>query len=69
MNDAERKSFDCVKFMRTERDKISAEIAEMSHEELVRWLRDHEYEDEGLDRLAKRAAAKADEADRPSPRR
>ena len=32
------KSFDCVKSVREIRDRISAEIANMSYEELRRWL-------------------------------
>ncbi len=31
--------YDCVQDMRRIRDRISAEIADMNHEELVRWLR------------------------------
>lgn len=61
--------FDCVRFMRDTRDEISAEIAEMSYVELTRWLRSHEFEDETLNRHEKRAAAKSDETDRPSPDR
>ena len=32
------KSFDCVKSVREIRDRVSAEIANMSYEELRRWL-------------------------------
>ena len=32
------KSFDCVKWTRETRDRISAEIRDMSDEELRRWL-------------------------------
>ena len=32
------KSFDCVKSVREIRDRVSAEIADMSYEELRRWL-------------------------------
>ena len=32
------KSFDCVKWTRETRDRISAEIKDMSDEELCRWL-------------------------------
>jgi len=32
------KSFDCVKWTRETRDRISAEIKDMSDEELRRWL-------------------------------
>ena len=32
------KSFDCVKWTRETRDRINAEIQDMSHEELSRWF-------------------------------
>ena len=32
------KAFDCVKWTRSTRDRINAEIRNMSHEELQRWL-------------------------------
>ena len=32
------KSFDCVKWTRETRDRINAEIKDMSHEELSRWF-------------------------------
>ncbi len=35
---AETKRFDCVKSMREIRDQISAEIADMSYDELSQWL-------------------------------
>ena len=35
---AEPKSFDCVKSMREIRNRVSAEIADMSYSELSRWL-------------------------------
>jgi len=37
-SDAKPKRFDCVKFMREARDRISTEIKDMSHEELQAWL-------------------------------
>ncbi len=37
-NETERKRFDCVKSMREIRDRISAEIADMSYGDLSRWL-------------------------------
>lgn len=48
------KRFDCVAYMRRERDRISAEIATMDHPELVRWLRSFRYSDPALQRLADR---------------
>jgi len=52
--------------MREARDRLSAQIADMSYEELLKWLRGHRYEDPLLQRLAERAAQQADAADRPS---
>ena len=46
--------FDCVAYMRNVRDRISAEIATMDHEELMRWLHAHSYSDPALQRLADR---------------
>ena len=37
-SEAKVKSFDCVKWTRLARDRISAEIRDMSHEALSRWL-------------------------------
>ena len=48
------KRFDCVEYMRRERDRISAKIATMDHRELVRWLRSFRYADPTLQRLADR---------------
>lgn len=48
------KRFDCVEYMRRERDRISAEIATMDHRELVQWLRSYRYSDPALRRLADR---------------
>ena len=48
------KRFDCVEYMRRERDRISADIATMDHRELVRWLRSFRYSDPALQRLADR---------------
>jgi hypothetical protein len=63
------KTFDCVQSMREIRDKISAEIAEMSYDELARWLRAHQYSDPFLQRLAEKTAQQADAEDRLSVRR
>ena len=51
--------------MRQTRDRLSAEIAHMSCDELVRWLRGHRYADPSLQHLAAKAAQQADAADRP----
>ncbi len=58
------KTFDCVQSMRSIRDKLSAEIADMSYEQLAQWLRSHRYTDPVLQRLAEKAAQQADAADR-----
>jgi hypothetical protein len=52
--------------MRQARDRLSAEISNMSYGELVKWLRAHQYDDPVLQRLAEKAAQQADRADRPS---
>ena len=57
------KEFDCVLSMRKVRDKLSVEIEGMSYDELLKWLRTHEYTDPLLQRLAKKAAQQADAAD------
>ena len=57
------KKFDCVLSMRKVRDKLSVEIEGMSYDELLKWLRTHEYTDPLLQRLAKKAAQQADSAD------
>ncbi len=66
MSDRSSKKFDCVQSMRQTRDKLSAEIEDMSYGELVQWLRVHRYTDRVLQRLAEKAAQQADAADRPS---
>lgn len=60
------KTFDCVQSMRQTRDQLSAEIVDMNYEELVRWLRLHQYADPLLQRLAEKAAQQADATARPS---
>ena len=60
------KTFDCVQCMRQIRDRFSAEIADMSYDELVNWLRVQRYSDPVLQGLAERAAQRADAADRSS---
>ena len=56
MNRRTDKTFDCVQSMRRIRDEISAEIADMSYDELAQWLRSHRYADPFLQRLADRAS-------------
>jgi hypothetical protein len=60
------KTFDCVQNMRQSRDRLSAEIVDMSYDELVKWLRDRRYADPLLQRLADKAAQQTDAADHPS---
>jgi hypothetical protein len=55
--------------MRQARDRLSTETADMSYEELVKWLRAHRYADPVLQRLAEKAAQQADAADDASRRR
>jgi hypothetical protein len=66
MNESSSKSFDCVQSMREARDRLSAEIADMSYGELTHWLRTHRYSDPILQRLAEKADQGADAANRPS---
>ena len=62
------KRFDCVEYMRRERDRISADIATMDHRELVRWLRSFRYADPTLQRLADRLRTGEREAGERKPR-
>ena len=57
------KTFDCVKSMRQIRDRLSAEIADMTYDELAEWLQAHQYSDPFLQRLAEKTAQQADGAD------
>jgi len=50
--------------MRQARDRLSAEIKDMSYAELVTWLRTRQYADPLLRQLAEKAAQQADAADR-----
>lgn len=59
MNEPSSKAFDCVRSMREIRDRLSAEINEMSYDELTHWLREHRYADPILQRLAEKAAHQA----------
>jgi hypothetical protein len=56
MSDPASKSFDCVQGVRQIRDRLSAEIADLSYNELIHWLRGHQYPDPFLQRLAEKAA-------------
>ena len=66
MSDFSSNTFDCVHSMRQARERLSAEIEDMSYDELVKWLRAHRYADPLLQRLAEKAAQQADAAARPS---
>jgi hypothetical protein len=63
MNDHPSKTFDCVESMRQIRDRLSAEMADMSYDQLVKWLREPQYADSFLRQLAERAAQQADVED------
>ncbi len=67
MSNPESKAFDCVQSMRQTRDRLSAEIANLTYDELVQWFRSHEYTDPFLRRLAEKAAQQAAAADGASP--
>lgn len=69
MSSPKSKTFDCVQSMRQIRDRLSQEIQNLSHDELVEWLRSHRYADSLLQRLAERAAQQAAAADGAAPRR
>ena len=45
------KSFDCVKYTREIRDRISAEIAGLSYEELRQWLDERAQKDPMFERI------------------
>ena len=62
MNKPSSKTFDCVQSMRQARDRLSAEIADMKHDELAQWLRAYRYSDPILQRLAEKAAQQGDAA-------
>lgn len=66
MSKPSSKTFDCVQSMRQARDRLSAEIADMSYDELVKCIRSRRYADPLLRHLAEKAAQQADAADRPS---
>ena len=62
MSKPSSKPFDCVQSMRQIRDRVSAEVADMSYDELAQRLRAHPYTDPFLQRLAEKAAQQADAA-------
>ena len=64
MSERSPKTFDCVQSMRQIRDKLSAEIENLSYDDLAKWLRVRPYSDPILQRLAERAAQQADAAAR-----
>lgn len=51
------KDFDCVQFMREARDRITAQTADMTVEERVRWFNTRQHADPTLAKLAERARA------------
>jgi len=65
MTNPKRKAFDCVQSMRQIRDRLSKEIENMNHDELMLWLRSHRYSNPLLQRLAERAAGQSDSSDKP----
>ncbi|NJN71145.1 MAG: hypothetical protein HC801_13320 [Nitrospira sp.] len=67
MHEPSSEAFDCVQQMRQARDRISAETAGMSYDELIHWLRSHRYSDPTLQRLADQAAEQANSAERSAP--
>ena len=48
------KTFDCVKFMRKARARITAETADMTIEERLDWFNSKQYSDPELEKLAAR---------------
>ena len=50
-NETNKKEFDCVRTMREIRDRISAEIAGKTPEELAKWFNAHRYSDPVLQKL------------------
>lgn len=69
MNERSSKAFDCVENMRQAREKLSAEIEGMSHDELIRWLQSRRYTDPVLERLSQKAAQRVGTVDGGSLRR
>ena len=69
MSSSKSETFDCVQSMRQIRDRLSAEIADMSYDELAEWLRAHQYSDPFLQRLSEQAHQQANSATAGSPHR
>ena len=63
------KKFDAVAMMRSIRDRISAEIEEMTLEQELAWLASQELKDPFLKRLRDKAVQQADAAEDASRRR
>lgn len=63
------KKFDAVVMMRSIRDRVSAEIENMTLEEELAWLASQELKDPFLKRLRDKAARQADAADDATRRR
>lgn len=57
-NKTNNKEFDCVRTMREIRDRISAEIAGKTPEELADWFNAHRYSDPVLQRFVSRRKAR-----------
>lgn len=66
MSDPASKAFDCVQSMRQIRDRLSAEIADMTYGELAQWLRAYRYSDPVLQQLAEKAAQQGEAVARPT---
>ena len=49
-----KKKFDCVKFMREVRARITAETADMTIDERIEWFNSKRYSDPALEELAMR---------------
>lgn len=56
MNEVSRdkKKFDCVKFMREARARITAETADMTIEDRIAWFNSRRYADPALEKMAAR---------------
>ena len=69
MTEASRagRKFDCVRFMRDARARITAETADMTIEEQVEWFNSRRYSDPVLEALA--ARIRKSTQDRPTDRR
>ena len=49
-----KKKFDCVKFMREARARVTAETTDMTIEERIEWFNSKQYSDPALEELAAR---------------